>query len=397
MRITDCKLIINILQKKALYTLLSLSFIGFVVAAPISKKDSTYVDVMFLYSAGVEREAGEDAQTLIDHRVAVTNKAFSDSGLNIVIRNVHSIKVSTSDRENTRSVLKRLRLNQGEFTGVAEKRKRHGADMVAMLRPYAGDRICGLAYLGGYGRRGNMAFSKKITYSHTSITACGDYVLAHELGHNMGLHHSRRQASGGGTLPYATGYGVDGQFVTIMAYFSAFKTRTKVYKFSSPSLTCKGVPCGISQGDPRRGANAVEALRKTVPQIAQYYPSNQNKEHDKNTSGVNNYDNTKNMTKLFEYLDIRRITLGGRPVDKVASLPQGASKLVVMTSGGTGDCDLYAHNKSWPLITDYTHNSVVVGSTNEKILINNPDRFYILSLFAGRSGCEDVTMKAYYQ
>lgn len=385
------KIVFNRLKKMTSGVLLAVSLVSTAIAAPVTKK--TYVDVMFLYSAGVEREAAGDVQTLIDHKVAVTNKILTDSGLDFAIRNVHSRKVSTSASDKSVEVLKRLTGNQAEFTGVTEERKEHGADMVVMLRPYANDGNCGVAWVGGWGRFGDMAGSKNSMYSHTS-TNCGDYVMAHELGHNMGLSHSRRQAPEGGTYPYATGYGVEGQFVTVMAYSSAFRTRYKIYKFASPSLTCKGIPCGISQGDPVKGANAVATLRKTIPQIAKYLPSHQDKAHHKE---ANNHGDVLGMTKLFEHRDMKLVIPGDRPIDKFIGLPIGASRLVVITSGGSGDCNLYAHNKIWPDITHFTHKSAVEGNTNEKIVINNPGRVYGLSLFAERSSCEGVTMKAYYQ
>lgn len=352
---------------------------------------TTYVDVMFLYTAGVEREANGDVQTLIDHKVAVTNSIYANSGLDIVIRSVHAKKVTTSDTEKTNAVLNRMTNDRDEFAGIAEERKQHGADMVVMLRPYANDGICGLAWIGGYGARGNMTGYKKFMYSHTSMTSCGDYVMAHEMGHNMGLNHSRRQNPKGGTYSYATGYGVDGQFVTVMAYFSAFSTYSKIYRFSNPSLDCKGVPCGISQGDAINGANAVHALKTTVPQVARYLASNQDSGHDTEALG---------MTKLFEYRDMAPIPAGGTAstaVDKLIRIPEGASRLLVTTSGGDGDCNLYAHDQDWPSPELFTHSSASKGHNKEKIVINNPGNRYTLSLFPSAEGCRGVTMKAYYQ
>jgi peptidyl-Asp metalloendopeptidase len=90
----------------------------------------------------------------------------------------------------------------------------------------------------------------------------------------MGLRHSRKQDTTGGTFPYALGYGVDGKFSTMMAYQSVFNVdywTGKVYKFSSPSLTCKGVPCGVDRTNASEGSDAVYTLNVTAPQIAKFY------------------------------------------------------------------------------------------------------------------------------
>ena len=85
----------------------------------------------------------------------------------------------------------------------------------------------------------------------------------------MGLSHSRRQNSTGGTFPWALGHGVDGRFVTMMAYGSAYGA-PRVSLFSSPNLTCNGLPCGVDRGDPVNGADAVHTLRHARTQVAAY-------------------------------------------------------------------------------------------------------------------------------
>ena len=100
---------------------------------------------------------------------------------------------------------------------------------------------------------------------------CGALVMAHELGHNMGLTHSRRQGDTGGTrYGYALGYGVDNVFATIMAYPQSFNT-TWVGNFSNPTLVCRGVTCGVSIGQANE-AYAAQAIHNVRDEIAAFRP-----------------------------------------------------------------------------------------------------------------------------
>jgi hypothetical protein len=93
--------------------------------------------------------------------------------------------------------------------------------------------------------------------------------LLHELGHNLGLVHSRRENPDGGSLPYGAGHGVDNGFVTIMASPGAFNA-IRLPRLASPSLGCQGQPCGVHHEDSERGADAVRAIERAMEQVSRY-------------------------------------------------------------------------------------------------------------------------------
>ena len=93
--------------------------------------------------------------------------------------------------------------NTGPFAGLEQQRRNVGADLVVLMRPYVGDQICGIAWVGGYGTYsghsyGDMSGSDRWGYSHVSVD-CPEYVLGHELGldetgsHGLGNRRLRRQ------------------------------------------------------------------------------------------------------------------------------------------------------------------------------------------------------------
>jgi hypothetical protein len=231
------------------------------------------IKVLALYTKGVTARYKGSELTRINHLINISNKVFQDSDIHATLSLVHSEEVDYVDNSTSISALEALQSGTGIFSNVKSLRSKYGADIVILFRPYyISHENCGIAYIGGYNKKGNMSGYANLAYAHVGIDTCPDSTTIHEIGHNLGALHSRKQDSSGGTFSYALGYGVEGKFVDIMAYPSEFNlySNSTLYKFSNPMLECMGEPCGVER-DQADSADASFALNITAPQVANYY------------------------------------------------------------------------------------------------------------------------------
>ncbi|WP_444904465.1 zinc-dependent metalloprotease family protein [Microbulbifer sp. CnH-101-E] len=233
-----------------------------------------------------------DISVMVDNLISTSNRIYENNGLDIQLELVDSREYSKEDLLINGD-------NLTEFSGLTEafeegigtldevaqvapgpvgvQRQLFEADMVALLGK--GERVwengvfkgtrCGVAW-PGYGSNGVMHPSaKRLAYSMTAVDCGGtDLTFIHELGHNMGLAHSRTQGDTNGFVYYwGLGYGVNDSFSTIMAYPSAFGSEAvRLDTFSDPDKICNGFPCGQ-----RDRADAHRALEPIIDDVAGYY------------------------------------------------------------------------------------------------------------------------------
>ena len=231
------------------------------------------IDIAVFYTLAARRYVGGTAEmeAEIDLKIAETNQAYVEGGVNQRLVLVAREEVPY-DEENTRGdPLRRLAdPSDGYMDEVHAIRDQAGADLVHLIAN-AGN----VAYLAG-------AFGM-------SSAGPDSRPFAHELGHNMGLHHER-YIQRNAPLPFSHGYVNQQAFVegapgsagwfTIMAYgtqcHDAGLSCGPIMRFSNPNQTYLGDPLGV-QGDERGTvadgpADAVRALNHTRHSVGAFRP-----------------------------------------------------------------------------------------------------------------------------
>ena len=234
------------------------------------------IDVLALYTPSAITAYPGAIETRINQLFGVANQIYRDSKVGIRLRPVYLAGVATNESADMDTVLTQLMAGAvPEYAGVEALRSRFGADLVILfstLEP-VGSR-CGLAPVGGFKTNGyfSPAIERALGYSVIAVDCPVELVVVHELGHNMGLTHSHLEEGAGGTYNFSTGYGVEAQFVTVMATPAAFHADNRIARFSDPERFCAGVPCGV-QSEATLGSDAVQSLNLVRHQIVNFTPS----------------------------------------------------------------------------------------------------------------------------
>ena len=251
------------------------------IAATASTGTSkTRIDVLVVYTPGMETRYGgvDQIQTRMQNLPALANQAYIDSGVDISLRLVGVIEIDAPDDSSNIDTLNAITNGSAPYNNVAWLRNVYGADLVSLVRPFsmAQGGLCGISWVGGSNGT-SIALFRDQGYSVVSDGRdggyfCSGYTFAHELGHNMGNVHDRatvaQQDGNHGAYPYSFGYGLAGQFGTIMSYIDP-----EVGKFSNPDKQCNGqTACGIAETDTANSADNARSLNNTRRYVAAYTP-----------------------------------------------------------------------------------------------------------------------------
>ncbi|MDA9372079.1 DUF5011 domain-containing protein [Porticoccaceae bacterium] len=232
------------------------------------------IEVAFTYGTSAQDNEGDGLQARLAFITAVANTALADSGVNVVIQNVGSYAVGDDTSLAAEQMLDALKTRDGIFSNIDNVLQRTPDFFIHLstakiletggLAPVLGAREHGiLDYQNYYSLRINGG---AVAIDNISLT------LMHELGHLMGLGHARRQYEDtpGGTFRWSSGYGVDNDFATLMAYNSEFRSASWLNLLSSPDRKCglSSLPCGVERGDYLNGADSVSSLAVTALQAS---------------------------------------------------------------------------------------------------------------------------------
>lgn len=224
------------------------------------------IDLMVVYTRDARdfMENGSSTNLFIAEIVNRSQMALDASNVLINLNLVHAVETAyDEDPNNSYQTLNRLTFMDGYMDQVHQLRDDYQADLVTMFAKV--NDTGGLGWiLDSHSGSPSYAFSlnrvQQLEYTYT---------MAHELGHNMGNHHSRNQnnspaPAGGGLNEYSTGWrwtGDNGQgYVSVMTYMEGDQESPH---FSNPDITYEGQPTGSYNGQyaPADNARSMNEIR----------------------------------------------------------------------------------------------------------------------------------------
>jgi len=225
------------------------------------------ITVMVVYTPAAESWAnsnGEGIRNVINSAMAIAQNSADNSLLDLEFRLVHTARVDYTESGSTDYDLQNL--TNGLISNVRALRNQFGADLVAMFT-FTQD-VGGMAWIAN-----NEFGNASRGYSITRVQQAGwTSTHAHEMGHNLGSHHSRNQQinaapPSGGVFEHSTGWrwtGKDGRsYASVMTYPEG---SLSVNVFSNPNVFIEGTPTGSYSGigAPADNARSIRFMKHVI-------------------------------------------------------------------------------------------------------------------------------------
>ncbi len=195
----------------------------------------------------------------IEMSVAEANEAYTNCGINAQLNLVYTGQIDFTESGDLTTDLRVLAYD----TNVAALRTQYAADVVTLMEGPADQTYSGMGYI-------ITGTSKQAFNVVEALYSVNDYVLAHEVGHNLGCAHDLANAASPGAFSYSYGYNfgppsttTPGELAygTIMCYPGA-----RSGLFSTPSNTYMGYLTGTVSN------NNAETISQRAPWVAMMMP-----------------------------------------------------------------------------------------------------------------------------